>query len=198
MEFKNRVKNRRLKRHVSNIINIFKLRALNLQTSWKIILFWIVSNFISLFFPWVDYIDWESTKNAFSSVVWNIWIILVLVLFFLLFNLFSINSKEKIKMHIGIHFKDYPVSILLWLFIIILWIVSFNFINALQFFSSTIIYWSWIIFSISSWVMIFVWWIMQRSEFNDYSNKSDLIDFESNLNDEENRQVNNKNMKLPF
>jgi len=196
MELKKRIKNRRAKRYIVYLLKIFRLRSLNLRTSWKIILFWIFFNFISLFFPWVDSIDNSLMYSSFSNISGSIWIIIFIILFLLIFNLFSINSKEKLQLHTSIHFRDYPITFISGFFIFLLSILSLNFINALQTFSSVIIHGSWIILSITSSIIILLWWIIQRVEFKKYSIMSNIYD---TCNDKEvNCSEDKKNMKLPF
>ena len=199
MGFQDRVKNRKMMKIFSTILSLFKFRGLNLNTSWKIILFWSIVVLVSLFFPWIDSIDNSIIENSFSKKSgWSWWIILLLVLV-ILFNLFSIASKEKLQLHIWVHFRDYPVSITLWFFIMIIWIISINFVNALQVFSSSIIHWSGVTLLVSGAIVITVWWIIQRVEFNKLSKEWRLYDDYKEVhediwtkNDKEN------NMKLPF
>jgi len=198
MEFRNRVKNRRFKKIINHIIKLFKLRSLNFKTSQKIILFWVFFNFISLFFPWVSSIDSSLSYNAFSKIVWNIWIIVLIILIILFFSLFSINNKEKLQMHTGMHFKDYPVTIVLGFFILVLSMISINFINAMQFFSSTIIYGNGIILSITSSIVILIWGIIQRIEFNKCCTMAKLYESQNNNDNLTKTSDKKNNMKLPF
>jgi len=200
MDFKSRIKHRRLKRVLNFLVKIFYIRSLSLKKSQKIILFWIFFNFIALFLPWIDFLDSNLSYNAFAGLSWNIGILIFIILLFLLFNLFSINNKEKIQLHISIHFRDYPVTIIFASFIFLLSVLSINFINAMQFFSSTIIYGMGIVMSITSSIVIWVWWLFQRLEFHKYSKTSKFYEWEEYYDNSEKNisSKNKKNMKLPF
>ena len=198
MSFKNRVKNRKINKFVTTFLKIFKFRWLNLPISWKTILFWIIVNIISLFLPWVYSSDGKWLENSFSKLSGWIGRVILIILLFLLFNLFSINNKEKIKLHFWVHFRDYPVSIILWIFTIILWIVSINFINSHELFYNNIENWLWVILSISSSIVILIWWIIQKIEFGKFSKTSKFYDYEWLETNMQSNHSKENNMKLPF
>ncbi len=198
MDYKKRIKNRKLNNIIITIFNLFRIRSLNLMMSWKIILFWVFITFVSLFLTWVQSSADGIYKNSFYDTSWNVGFIILFLLIFIIFNLFSINNKEKLKLHIWIHFKDYPVSIVLGAFIMILWIVCLNFVEALSVYSNSVIYGNGIISAITWWVIIFVWWIYQRVEFNKFSENDDYFDSYSHNEDESENDNEKNNMKLPF
>ncbi len=194
MEYRNRAKNRRLKRNVLSLANILKFKWLNLSNWEKISVVWIFLSLISLFFIWVDSASWEEKWTAFSSLAWSVGYIMLIVLLFLIFILFSHSRKEKLKLYSDIHFKDSTIIILWWIFNIFLSFNIFSFVTWLQRFSSTIICGNGVILSITWAIVIVIWGIITRKE-----KKSEKYSIYTNeLIEEEEQKEEENNMKLPF
>lgn len=197
MEYKDRAKSRKIKRQLLQTIDLVKLKGLNLSTSKKIVLAWIIVWFISLFLKWVDSTSSASPHiwNSFSDLAWRTWITLLILQIFITFLIFSKKNKEKLKLSIDSHIKDFSLIIISWIFTIVVSINALNFISWLQTFSYDIIYWAWIISEISAWIMITAWWILLRREF--YKNLNKVY-----INESEDDQVEkideDTNMSLPF
>lgn len=201
MEYKDRAKTRKFKRQLLQIIDLIKLKWLNLSTSRKIILAWILVWFVSLFLNWIDSTQAisDSVANSFSDLVWRTWITLIIIQVLILFLIFSKKNKDKIKLSTDLHIKDFTLVIIGWIFTIIVSINALNFINWLQHFSSDIILWTWIISEICSWIIITVWWILLRSEFYKNRNQIYINESEEELIDNESiEKVDENNMSLPF
>lgn len=201
MEYKDRAKTRKFKRQLLQIIDLIKLKWLNLSTSRKIILAWILVWFISLFLNWSDSTSVTSNniENSFSDLVWRTWITLIIIQALILFLTFSKKNKDKIKISTDLHIKDFTLVIIAWIFTIIVSINALNFINWLQRFSSDIILWTWIISEICAWIIVTVWWILLRSEF--YKNRNQVYINESEeeiIDDGTIEKVDENNMSLPF
>lgn len=194
MEYRNRAKNRRLKRNVLSLVNILKFKWLNLSNWEKVSIVWISLSLISLFFVWVDSTSWEEKGTAFSSLSWSVGYIILFVLLFLFFILFSHSRKEKLKLYSDIHFKDSTIIILWWIFNIFLSFNIFSFVEWLQRFSSTIIYGNGIILSITWAIVIVIWGIITRKEKKD--EKYSI--YTNELIEEEEQKEEENNMKLPF
>ncbi len=198
MEYKDRAKNRKLKRKLLQIIDLIKLKGFNLSLYKKITLSWVLVWFISLFLKWVNSENnINHVSNSFWSLAWSTWITILIIQALIIFLIFSRKNKEKLKLSTDIHIKDYSLIIVWWIFTIIISINTLNFINWLQTFASDIFIWAWIISEICAWILITVWWIIARIEY--YKNKSQIYinesDEESNT-DKENDE--DKNMSLPF
>jgi hypothetical protein len=112
---------------------------------------------------------------------------------FITFLIFSRKNKEKIKLSIDSHIKDFSLVIISWVFTIVVSINALNFVSWLQFFSSDVIYWVWIISEICAWIMITAGWILLRKEF--YKNLNKVYVNES---EDEEKQEDDSNMSLPF
>lgn len=197
MEYRDRAKNRKLKRHILNTVNVFKLNSINLSTSKKIVLAWIFFGFIALFLKWADSSSAisKNTGNSFSDLVWGTWYWLLILQLLVIFLLLSKKNKDKIKLSIDTHVKDYLLVIIAWIFTIVSSITALNFINWLQHFSSDLLFWTWIILEICAWIAITAWWIWMRRDFRKNINKVYINDSED---EEEEIDTNKNNMSLPF
>ena len=197
MEYKDRAKSRKIKRQLIQTIDLVKLKWLNLSTSKKIVLAWTIVWFFSLFLNWIDSTSTtsESIANSFSDLVWRTWVTLLILQFFIFFIIFSKKNKEKLKMSIDSHIKDFSLVIISWIFTIVVSINALNFVSGLQYFSSDVIYWAWIISEICAWIMITAWWILLRREF--YKNLNKVYVNESE-DEEWEKQGDDSNMSLPF
>lgn len=197
MEYKNRAKNRRLKRTILSLIGVLKFKWLNLSLWEKISLIWALISTFSLFLNWIDsesINNLEEKGNAFSSLAGSIWYIILLILAFLVFILISHSKKETFKLSSDLHFKDSTITIFWWVFDIFLSLITFSFVKWLQRFSSTIIYGNGIILSITWAIVIIIWGIIMRKEkkaekYSTYTNE---------LGENEIEEENDNNMKLPF
>ncbi|NUJ97338.1 hypothetical protein HGA92_00950 [Candidatus Gracilibacteria bacterium] len=194
MEYRNRAKNRRLKRNVLSLANILKFKGLNLSNGEKISVVGIFLSLISLFFIWVDSASGEEKGTAFSSLAGSVGYIMLIVLLFLIFILFSHSRKEKLKLYSDIHFKDSTIIILGGIFNIFLSFNIFSFVTGLQRFSSTIICGNGVILSITGAIVIVIGGIITRKE-----KKSEKYSIYTNeLIEEEEQKEEENNMKLPF
>ncbi len=197
MEYKDRAKSRKVKRQLIQAVDLVKLKGLNLSTSKKIVLAWIIVWFFSLFLNWIDSTSTTSLSvaNSFSDLVWRTGVTLLILQFFIIFIIFSKKNKEKLKLSIDSHIKDFSLVIISWVFTIVVSINALNFVSWLQFFSSDVIYWAWIISEICAWIMITAWWILLRREF--YKNLNKVY-----VNESEDESIEiieeDSNMSLPF
>lgn len=202
MEYKDRAKTRKYKRQLIQIVDLIKLKWLHLSTSKKIILFWLLVGFISLFLNWTSSENTSNVVKSFSELVWRTWITLIIIQSLILFLLFSRKNKEKFKLSTDLHIKDFSLVILWWVLTIIVSINALNFINWLKQFSSVsseVFIWMWIISEICAWIIITVWWILLRSEF--YKNRNQVYLNESeeeNPNKKDWEEDEDSNMSLPF
>ena len=194
MNYRNRTKERNIKKLVNNIFNILSFKNLNLDFSAKIILVWNIILLTSLFFPWLIKTDENFIWNAFHQIWWNIGFFSILLIIFNSFITICFIKSEKIKLALSISFKNYLIIILSWIFIIVIWIIYISFINWLTIFFENIIMWRWVVLYILSWIVIIIWWFLNKRNYNNN-------EYESFINEtkEENIIKNNKsNMKLPF
>lgn len=194
MNYKDRAKNRRLKKDILNLLNIFKFKTWNIKLPWKVILFWIVISIIWMFSPWIVFLEDWRYENSFSSFAWNVWVTNLIWIIFLIFLVLSINKKEKIKMYSWMQIKDYIVIISIWVFITLLSLHSIIFIKSLLSFSKDIILWKWAILSLTWSILLIVWWIMMKKDYSK-ENASYINEAEDKSN---NNREKNSNMKLPF
>ncbi len=195
--YKDRAKSRKIKRQLLQTIDLIKFKWFNLSTSKKIVLAWVVFWFISLFLNWVDSTSTTSWNvySSFSDFVWKTWVTLLLLQIFITFLIFSKKNKEKLKMSIDSHIKDFSLIIMSWVFIIVVSINALNFVSWLQHFSADIIYGAWIIWEICAWIMITAGWIMLRKDFYKNINKVYINESE----DDEKEEIDeDSNMSLPF
>nr|MDD3720050.1 hypothetical protein [Candidatus Gracilibacteria bacterium] len=201
MEYKDRAKTRKFKRQLLQIIDLIKLKGLNLSTSRKIILAGILVGFISLFLNWSDSTSVTSNniENSFSDLVGRTGITLIIIQALILFLTFSKKNKDKIKISTDLHIKDFTLVIIAGIFTIIVSINALNFINGLQRFSSDIILGTGIISEICAGIIVTVGGILLRSEF--YKNRNQVYINESEeeiIDDGTIEKVDENNMSLPF
>ena len=197
MEYRDRAKSRKVKRQLLHVIDLVKLKWLNLTLPKKIILSWNVIWFFSLFFRWVDSTSSISDNigGAFSSLAWKTGLSLLVVHILVFFLIFSKKNKDKLKLSIDSHIKDFSLVIICWVMITILWINAFFYVDWLQHFSSDIIYWPWVIAEISAWIMITIGWFLLRNDFYTNINKVYINESED---DEQEQMDEDSNMSLPF
>ena len=199
MSYKNRAKDRKIKNFFIKLFGSFKFKSLNLSLSQKIVISWTTISIFSLFLPWINWIEWSlNWKNSFSSLVWGVWVIILIYLIILLINTISVSKKEKIKFYSWLHFRDYSLSMILWIFTLILWINSIVYIWWLQTFISEINQGKWIWLCITWAIIIIIWSIIQKKEFMNTNIKT--YTNESNTHDKKEKDNIEKenNMKLPF
>lgn len=195
MSYRKKVKERYLRRILINIFNVLKFSNFNLDFQSKIIIVWSISTLISLFLPWWTKIGENISWNSFSLMWWNIWFISLLLIFIIIFVMTTNDIKEKINLASNLSFKKYLVAILWWLFMILIWIIYISLIFWLTTFFENIEIWNWIILYISSWILIFIWWILKRSNFIKKEYESFINEPTYNNEDVKN---SDSNMKLPF
>ena len=199
MSYKSRAKDRRIKNFIVKLLKIFKFKSINLSPAQKIVLSWTAISIFSLFLPWVNWIEWNILENSsFSNLVWNIWFVMFIYLMLLIANTISINKKEKIKFYSWLHFKDYSLTIVLWVFTLILWIISIRYIWWLQTFISEITQWKWIWLCITWSIIIIIWSIIQKKEFSNKNIKAYSNDSHNEDTIEIKKTEKEDNMKLPF
>ncbi len=196
MNYKDRARNRRLKKDIITLLNIFKFKTWNIKLPWKVVLFWLIISIIWIFSPRIVFLENLWFENSFSSLAWNVWFTSLIWILFLIFIVLSINKKEKIKMYSWLQIKDYTIIIFIWFFIAILSIHSIIFIKSLLSFSKDIILWKWSILWLTWSIIIIVWWIMMKKDYNK-ENASYINEAEDKSKYSNNRNKNS-NMKLPF
>lgn len=197
MEYRDRAKSRKIKRQLLQLIDLVKLKGLNLSFPQKLILFWTFIGFCFLFINWVSSTSSisDDTGNSFSNLVWMTWISLLIIHMIVLFLVFSKKNKNKIKLSIDSHIKDFSLIIICWIITEIFSINALFYTQWLQQFSSDIVYGNWIIWEIAAWIMIIVWWFLLRKEFYKNINKVYINESED---DSENQIIEENNMSLPF
>jgi hypothetical protein len=194
MNYRNRTKERNVKKLIYNIFNIFSFKNLDLDFSSKIIIIWNLILLTSLFFPWLIKTDENLIWNSFNQIWWNIGFFSIFLIIFTTFITVCFIKSEKIKLALSISFKNYLIIILSWIFIIVIWIVYISFINWLTIFSKNIIMWRWVVLFILWWIVITIWWLLKKNNYNNNEYESFIHETK-----EENIVKNNKsNMKLPF
>jgi len=199
MSYKISAKNRRLKRILLNIISILKFESLNIETPRKLVFFWVMLWFASLFLNWTESVTHNHVWNAFKSILWITWYLLFAINVKLLFIIFETKIKERIKFLFNFYAKDWVIVVFLWAFWLFLTINSIFIIENFSYFTAWIIIWRWVILSIVSYIFVLMWWMLMLKT---KTNTSIYIDWQENS--EYTREVNqfnenNKNnMKLPF
>ena len=186
---KNKIKN-----EIKCLLNNIKFKSLNLTLSKQIIIIWIIVTFVSLFLPWVIDTNKNILWNSFASISWNIWYILLLILIFSLFIIFSTNYKDKLKLYSNISVKNHFFIITSAFIIISFNIIAISFINWLNTFFESLIYWKWVVLSMTWWFIILIWWFLLRKEY--YLDSSEIILNKLNQNREQIKKEDN--MKLPI
>lgn len=194
MNYKERLRERIIKKRIIKIINIFWFKSFILSFPWKIVLISDIVLLISLFLPWIIDNNKDRTFNSFNSISWNIWFFLIILVFIILFSTLSSFYKEKIKLYSDISFKNHLLIIVIWIFIILTSIISINSINWLDIFIDNIKFWNWVILSLTSWIFITLWWIFIRKEYK----KSSIWIFSNNIESNSNNIEEKNNTKLPF
>jgi len=189
---RNRNTKNKIKLEFKRLINNLNFKSLNLSISKQIVLVWCLFGYLSLFLPWIEAKDihW----NSFYSLSWNIWYLLMIILFLPIFVLFSTNYKEKLKLYSDLTLKNHFIIITSWFFVISFSIITLSFVNWLHTFVLNTNYWKWVILSLTSWIIILIWWLIIRKEY--YKNSSEIILNKLNKDREEAKEKDN--MKLPF
>lgn len=208
MNYLTNSKNRKIKYNFNIFFNRISFNFLNLTTSKKITLIWIIISFISLFLNWFT-LEFNTVikNNAFSLNVWYIWYIVIIMILILSFLLLSNINKEKIKSKINIIFYDYTIIIFFGIIIFLLTLVIFNAIRWFTLFFQNITIWNGIVFELIWAIFIIFWWVLSYKE-----NKEELLhklfvennqlnqdsDLEEYKNIIWNKWNNKKNMSLPI
>jgi len=190
--YNSRVKNRKIKKLAWNFANMMKFKTTNFSSAAKTTFVWVIVWMISLSINWISENQAINTW-AFNKITWINALFILICLFLSAFIIFSTNKKERLKMFLNISFKDTPILKKLWWLIIILSVSSLYSIVWLSTFSSEIEYSSWIILSISSWIIIFYsWYITKKQELDNTRLYFQDTDDGSITKEKED------NMKLPF
>ena len=195
MNYTHRKKERKAKKVLTNLYQLFRFKSINLSFSAKITVIWSIVSIVSLFMPWViDANQSNTTWNAFNAIAWNIGFWMIILLIFIIFIVISNTNKEKIKLALDIRVKNHIVIIITWVFIIVNSIIYISFVNWLALFLDNIITGKWVILYMVSWIMIIVVGILERKEYRKRDNES-FINEESTV---KNISWDRDNMKLPF
>lgn len=199
MSYKISAKNRRLKRILLNIISILKFESLNIETPRKLVFFWVMLWFASLFLNWTESVTSNHVWNAFKSILWITWYLLFAINVKLLFIIFETKIKERIKFLFNFYSKDWVIVVFLWAFWLFLTINSIFIIENFSYFTAWIIIWRWVILSIVSYIFVLIWWMLMLKT---KTNTSIYIGWQENIEDtrevNEFNESNKNNMKLPF
>jgi hypothetical protein len=199
MSYKISAKNRRLKRILLNIISILKFESLNIETPRKLVFFWVMLWFASLFLNWTESVTSNHVWNAFKSILWITWYLLFAIDVKLLFIIFETKIKERIKFLFNFYAKDWVIVVFLWAFWLFLTINSIFIIENFSYFTAWIIIWRWVILSVVSYIFVLMWWMLMLKT---KTNTSIYIDWQENNEDtrevNEFNESNKNNMKLPF
>ncbi len=190
--------NRLLKKNLELFFNNTIFKSMNLTISQKIIVFWVFILIFSMFLPWLKDM-WENIRewNVFNKVLWINWLIFPIISLIIFFNLFSKKQKNKLKMWTSLTVNDSSLYITLWSIIILLTINSLVIANWLTIFQSEIVSSKWIIFAIISWIMIIVWGIINKKEWNKLDKQIYKNEAYEDFNAYEKKEQKN-NLKLPF
>lgn len=187
-------KNKNIKNELLLIIKDFKFKYLNLPIKNQILIFSSILWIISLFLPWIIDKDNNMSWNSFNTISWNIGYILIFIFIIPLLLTLSWWYKEKIKLYTDFNFKNHYVIINSWIISISFSIISLSFAIWLSTIWQNIVYWNGPILSMTSWVIILIWWFLIRKDFKKTS--SEIILEQLNQNREKIKEKNN--MELPF
>ncbi len=200
MSYRNRAKVRKFRKQITWAWDMMKFKWLSLDNSGKVIIFWSLVSFFSLFMPWVVATDPEISENSFSNLAWKSGVLVLTLLMVVLFFVFSLRKKEKLKLLSNVHIKDYSMYILSWLSILAISFIVLNFTwtRGLLIFSDNIVYGKWIIFNLIWWILILVWWILAKREENNNNSAETIFINEGKEDIEEAIEKKKNNMKLPF
>jgi len=196
MNYKQRKKERNIKKILINIWKFFKTKKIILDFSSQITIIWFIIIICSIFLPWLYTYIWDkwTSWNAFSNIWWNIWYLIFLPIIFLLFMILSSNTKERLKLASNINVKNHVIIIFFGIHCILTSVIYISFIKWLNIFFKNIKFWNWIILFLLWWIVILIWWLINRKSYykNDYYSYINEDNQNSkNINDE-------SNMKLPF
>jgi len=195
MSYKISAKNRKVKKILQIFLMIISFWWNNFPLHNKMIFFWIIIWFLSLFMNWFE---WEKISwNSFSWILWITGFLFFLLYLKIFFILFFTKITEKIKFILKINLKN-------WILITIIWVFGFwTAINtifiikniSLTFDSSMIIWIIWLSVNIVWFIFIIIWWILYN-----YSKKEVYVYTDNKKEDEILDEIINKdtNMKLPF
>ena len=191
--YNSRVKNRKIKKILNYLINIFKFKSVSISKAKQTALVWIFTWYLSLFLNWINSSIKNFNSNVFNEITWFSWVVIFILLTILLFIILSTNSKERLKITSNISFDDYKIIKAFSIIIILLSLNSLYAIIWLNIFSSDISYWIWVIVSFASAIVILISSFAVKKDTT--SNKNFY------LNDSTNEKVEieeKNNMKLPF
>ena len=190
---KHRILLRKINSKLNKLLNNIKFR-IEAFSFWKIVvLSWVLFGFLSFFFNYIDSNNPLFKMNIFWKITFFSWIIISISFLIILFLIFSFNKKEKIKKQINILFRDYIIILFLSIIIFLLALNNFFVIKWLIIFSSEIFIWNWVIIHFISWIIIFIWSLILKNEYD--SSKSTFIQ-DNTIDETTNKETNNT--KLPF
>ncbi len=189
---KNRNKNK-MKKLIVLLENI-KFKSLNISFSKQIVLVWAILWIISLMFPWIIDNQNDITWNSFNSLAWNIGYLLILIYTLPILLILSNSYKEKIKLYWDLNFRTHFIIINSWLISISFSIILLSFAIWINWISQGITHWNWAVMSMTSWLIILIWWLIIRKEFKKTNSEIIL----EKLTYEREKQKEKDNMKLPF
>ena len=158
MNYTHRKKERKAKKILTSLYQIFQFKSINLSFSSKITVTWSIVSIVSLFIPWIiDANQTDATWNAFNPIAWNIGFWMILLLMFIIFIVISNTIKEKIKLALDIRVKNYIIIIITWVFILVNSVIYISFVNWLALFLDNIVVGNGVILYMVSWIMIIIW-----------------------------------------
>lgn len=198
MSYKISAKNRRLKRTLLNIFGILKFEWLNIDNSKKMVFIWILFWISSLFLRWTDSVVDNHVWNAFKNLLWITGYILFIINIKMFFIIFSQKIKESLKSFFGFNVKDGIIIVFLWVFWLLTTINTVFIINNFSYFTTWIIIWKWIIFSVIWYTFSVIWWVLMMKTKTKTSIYIEDDQEQILQNSHENDNSEKNNMKLPF
>lgn len=186
-------KNRKLKAKLNNFIKLFRFKVFYTSTESKIALIWIFISTFSLFIPWV--MINESWFSSFSMKIGHIGFVFLLINLIIWFISISNSKKENIKLQMAISFRDHSVLIITSIIALLLTYISVNLIKAYSVYSTWIIVWEGIIYSVIGYIFTLVWGILM---YKSYKQEISEIIVENASGEEEYKEIDKSNMQLPF
>ena len=187
----------------TQLISRIWYRYLELNTWVKISIFWTLITIMSLFFPWIQSLDWITplnsgnfSENAFSIYAWYVWYFLFLLLLLILFTLLSKKRKERLKYF---SLLDIPESILVFFTANILTIICIQYfflVWSFQSFSQNIVYWTGLILATTWTIVLYAWYVSMKK--NRKKSNSAIMWYDDSENIFEKKYQDPDNMKLPF
>jgi hypothetical protein len=189
--------NKRERRTKKDFLGVFKnlrFKLNNLTITNQIIIFLCIIWIVSLFMSWVEDKENHISRNAFNSISWNIGYLMVIIYIILLFLMISSGYKEKIKLYTDLNFKNHFIVIFSWLASICFWIIMISSVNWLSVIWKDIVHWNWLILSMAIWILICIFWVLIRKDYQ--KNSSEVI--LQQLSENRGKTKEKENMSLPI